>query len=369
MTSSMGKLLFRSPRVLGALLPVLVSLLTCSAVLVSSCAPVADEAVMEEATDEFYELSGDYLGQEPPGMTPRLFAPGIVSTGLAERDMAITPEGDEIYFSGVVGANHNFSAILVVRRVGGRWSKPEVAPFSGNYMDLEPAISPDGERFFFLSNRPLPGSSEPLGSEDIWVMERTAEGWSEPSNLGPPVNTEAPEFFPSVTRDGTLYFTRRGEGRSETIFRSRLVDGAYQEAEELGREVNSGQTQFNAFIAPDESFLVVCVWGRDDSLGGVDYYIVFRSSEDVWSEPVNLGDAINTAEGAEWSPYVSPDGKYFFFMSSRATIQERFSPERLDYEDMQRLQALPMNGNSDIWWVDAAVLTSLRPEEPGPIEP
>lgn len=328
-----------------------------------NCKPAADEGQADEVAEEFYELTGDYLGQELPGMNPKLFAPGIVSTGLSERDMAITPEGDEIYFSGVIGANHNFSAILVVKRVEGRWSKPEVAPFSGHYMDLEPAISPDGQRFFFLSNRPLPGSSEPLGGEDIWVMERTAGGWSEPSNLGPPVNSEAAEFFPSVTRDGTLYFTRRGEGRSETIFRSRFIGGAYSEPEELGPEVNSGQTQFNAFIAPDESYLVVCVWGRDDSLGGVDYYVVFRSADDVWSEPLNLGDGINMAEGSEWSPYVSPDGEYFFFMSSRSTIEEGHSPDRLDYEDMQRLHSLPMNGNSDIWWVDSGVISRLRPEE------
>jgi len=274
----------------------------------------------------------------------------------------MTPDGSEIYFSGVVGANHNFSAILVLRRVDGRWSKPQVAPFSGNYMDLEPAISPDGQRFFFMSNRPGPGVTEPLGSEDIWVMERIPEGWSEPKNLGPPVNSAAPEFFPSVTRDGTLYFTRRGEGRSETIFRSRFVDGAYAEPEELGAEVNSGQTQFNAFIAPDESYLVVCVWGREDSRGGVDYYVVFRSPDDRWSEPVNLGAEINMAEGAEWSPYVSPDGEYFFFMSSRATIQDRHSPERLEYADLQRLHGLPMNGNSDIWWVDSEVITRLRPD-------
>jgi hypothetical protein len=193
-------------------------------------------------------------------------------------------------------------------------------------------------------------------------MERMDNGWSEPANLGPPVNSESPEFFPSLTLDGTLYFTRRGDDRSETIYRSRFVDGAYAEPEELGAEVNSGQTQFNAFIAPDESYLVVCVWGREDSLGGVDYYVVFRSPEDRWSEPINLGAEINMAEGAEWSPYVSPDGQYFFFMSSRATIEERHSAERLDYADLQRLHDLPMNGNSDIWWVNAEVITRLRPE-------
>jgi len=313
-----------------------------------------------EGAEEFPALTGDYLGQPPPGDEPELFAPGIVSTGMAERDMALTPDGNELYFVAVVGRNHNFSAILVTRRVEGLWTKPEVAPFSGQYMDLEPAISPDGQRFFFLSNRPHPGSSEPTGDEDIWVMDRTELGWGEPYNLGPPVNSEAEEFFPSVTRDGTIYFTRKGEDGTEAILRSRWTGEGYAEPERLGPEVNSGRTRFNAFIAPDESYIIVCVWGREDSLGGVDYYVVFRSPDDVWSEPVNLGEGISSDQGGEWSPFVSLDGKYFFFMSSRAEIEDRHASRRLSHADMRRMHDRPMNGNSDIWWVDASFIEELR---------
>jgi hypothetical protein len=329
--------------------------------LLVSCQPAPEPQSLEEDSSGFPILTGGYLGQEPPGVEAGLFARGIVSTGLGERDVAMTPDGDERYYAAVGGPVFNFGAIVVTERVDGQWTPPEVAPFSGQYMDLEPAISPDGQRFFFMSTRPVPGTTETAGNEDIWVMDRVGDGWGEPQNLGPPINTEGGEFFPSVTDDGTLYFTRKVAEGSESIYRSRLVEGAYSEPEMLPEQVNSGQLRFNAFIARDESYIIVCVWGREDSLGGVDYYVVFRSPEDVWSKPINMGETVNAAEGAEWSPYVSPDGKYLFFMSSRATIQNRYSPAPQTYDSLQDLHTQPMNGSFDIWWVDAGIIEELRP--------
>lgn len=303
--------------------------------------------------------AGDYLGQTPPGRTPQLFAPGIVSTGLNERDLAITPDGNEIYFS-VVGPNYAHSTIMVVKRVEGRWGRPEPASFSGSpeQMDIEPAISPDGKRLFFMSNRPAAPGVE--GNEDIWVVDRTPAGWSAARNLGAPVCSPDPEFFPSVTRDGTIYFTRGTKGgRVEHIYRSRLVEGTYAEPERLPVEVNSGETHFNAFVAPDESYVIVEVNGRKDAVGPTDYYVAFRKPDGGWVETVNLGKPINLPGVLGYSPYVSPDGKVFFFMSQRVVGAR--PPGRLTYADYQRLATGPGNGLGDIWWVDAAVITDLRP--------
>lgn len=326
-----------------------------------SCAPAGAPEARQPAPAAAIALTGDYLGQEPPGAEPRLFAPGIVSTGLAERDVAMTPDGDEFYFTATAGSRFGHTAVVVVRRVDGRWTEPEVASFSGRYLDMEPALSADGSRLYFMSKRPTVGGDPAAANEDIWTVERQADGWGEPVSLGAPVNTDAAEFFPSVTRDGTIYFTRRGDDRQESIYRSRWLDGAYQETEMLGPEVNSAPSQFNAFIAPDESYLIVCNYGREDSLGGIDYYVVFRSPDDRWSAPVNMGDTVNTAEGQEWSPYVSPDGRYLFFMSSRTPEVAGSEPAELSYAALARWHDEPMNGNSDIWWVDAGFIEELRP--------
>lgn len=317
--------------------------------------------------DDFPVLQGPYLGQPLPGAAPRLFAPGIVSTGMFTRDVAMTPDGDEFYFGILLG---RFTTILETHIENGRWTRPEVAPFArdARYFNLEPAISPDGLRFFFLSTRPAE-DREPAAEEirswtnqDIWVMDRVGAAWGEPYNLGAPVNTDGPEFFPSATHDGTLYFTRGSEdGRESYIYRARLVDGRYQEPEKLGPEVNSTPSQYNAFIAPDEQYLIVCTGGRADTRGRTDYYVVFRNAEDVWSEPVNLGEPVNTAGDAEYSPYVSPDGKYFFFMSNRPRPDATL-PDTLTLAFLQRYRTEPESGNAAIYWVEAGFIDQLRPE-------
>ncbi|MBE3132504.1 MAG: PD40 domain-containing protein [Acidobacteria bacterium] len=251
------------------------------------------------------DLTGPYLGQKPPGLAPELFAPGLVSTGGFERDLA---------------------------------------------------MSPDGNSLFFLSTRPNPVAGAKAGNQDIWTLTRTPGGWTAPANLGPPVNSSLPEYFPSVTRDGTLYFTREEAGsRASSIWRARREGSGYRAPGKLPAQINSGRSQFNAFVAPDESYLIVPIDGRPDSIGGCDCYVVFRSADDRWSEPINLGPAVNTAGSQEFSPYVSPDGKYFFFMSSRLA-----RPERLTFRLLRELQDRPGNGNADIYWVDAGLITSLR---------
>jgi Tol biopolymer transport system component len=291
-------------------------------------------------------------------MDPEVFAPGLISVGAHERDMAISANGKEIYFCTTVG---RISTILVTRESNGRWSEPRVVPFASGYLHLDPCLSPDGQRLLFLSNRPSSSSSSAPGSEDIWAVDRVGETWGEPYNLGPPVNTEAAEFFPSLTQDGTLYFTRQTDSGS-AIYRSRLVEGTYGEPERLPEQVNSGGAQYNAFVARDESFLIVPTAGREDSLGGTDYYVVFRFEDDSWSQPINLGPKVNSATGREWSPYVSPDGKYFFFMSSRTPFDQPELPRPRDSQGLMQVHNQPQNGNSDIWWVDASIIEGLRPD-------
>ncbi|MFC1563742.1 hypothetical protein ACFL6G_02345 [candidate division KSB1 bacterium] len=318
-----------------------------------------------DTNDDFPILNGPYLGQALPGADPELFAPGIIPTGMYTRDVAMTPDGDEFYFC-IAVANYNYTAVMVSRNIDGQWTEPEVTPFSRDfqYMILEPAISPDGSKFYFLSNRPDINEGETTAADqDIWVMDRTGDGWSEPYNLGPPVNSDGAEFFPSLTNDGTMYFTRVVPGeRANKIYRSRMVNGEYMEAELLPPQVNCAASQFNAFIARDESYIIVCTGGRADTKGGSDYYVVFRNEKDEWSEPVNMGDKVNTEAGSEWSPYVSPDEKYFFFMSDRKQRNYKREMTGCTITEMLKLYNEPQNGYPDIYWMDASFIQELRPD-------
>ena len=121
--------------------------------------------------------------------------------------------------------------------------------------------------------------------------------------------------------------------------------------------MNCGTNRFNAFVAPDESYIIVPAQGMEDGYDGVDYYVVFRDSSDRWSDPVNLGEAVNRDNPRGWSPYVSPDGRFFFFMATRT---REIGPEEWTYAHLRRLQVSPNNGNADIYWMDAGFISELR---------
>jgi hypothetical protein len=312
---------------------------------------------------DVFELKGPYLGQKTPGLIPEIFAPGIISNGLTNRDVAISPDGKEMYF-GIHSSDFKYSSIIVTKRINGVWTSPEVVSFASDprYIYLEPALSFDGKKMFFLSNMPKDGTDKP-GDEDIWVVDKKNNEWGVPYNLGEPINSQGREFYPSLTEDGTLYFTRADVGdRIHYIYRSRFVDGKYMTPEKLPKQVNCGINRFNAYVAPDESYMVVPAVGIKDGMGGVDYYIVFRKEDGSWHEPINMGPKINSATGGEWSFYVSPDKKFIFYMATKGLPVEK-QPKSLSMEFFQSLTTMPQNGNSDIYWIDAKIIEELKPEK------
>ncbi len=85
--------------------------------------------------------------QFPQSKEPVVFGPGVISDGLSNRDMAISPTNDEMFYTLQFGTKYN--AILYCKKVKNEWSKPVIAWFSGKYGDLEPAFSPDGDTIIF----------------------------------------------------------------------------------------------------------------------------------------------------------------------------------------------------------------------------
>jgi ketosteroid isomerase-like protein len=314
----------------------------------------------------FAACDGPYLGQKPPGGAPELFAPGLVCTGMGERDVAITPDGREIYF-GVMSGPVN--TIMVTRLENGHWTEPAVAPFAADpgYFHFEPCLSADGKRMLFLTTRPTGGEETKPGwaNQNIFAADRKEDGtWGEPYDLGAPVNTTSSEFFPSLTRDGTLYFTRGApRGGQLQIVRSRLAGGRYQEPDTLPAAVNGQGVPYNAFVSPDESYLIACVDGRTDGAepGRPQYFVFFRDPADRWSDGVCLGKDVSPVGGNAGSSYVSPDGKYLFFGSTKPRGISSTPGNPLSLRALREAYSRTRNGNSDIYWMEASFLDTLRP--------
>jgi hypothetical protein len=330
---------------------------------------LAAGTVFPQAAD-FPKLTGPYLGQRPPGMEPEIFAPGIVCTGIMERDTVVSPDGKEIYFGVAFG---RVVTIMWTRLQGGRWSEPEVAPFAAdsNYFYFEPSMSADGGKIFFLTTQPGQGLEAKPGwaYQNIWAADRQPDGsWGEPYDPGPAINGGGQQFFPSLTREGTLYFTRVDkQAKKPVIVRSRFASGSFAEAEKLPEKINGIGTPYNAFIAPDESFLIACVDGRpyDGNPGEANYFVFFRDKNDSWSEGIPFGPEVNMKGSTAMSPYVSPDGKYFFFAGQKTSARFAGALKGKSLRQLLEMTRSWQNGDYDIYWVDAKIIENLRPKESG----
>jgi hypothetical protein len=309
--------------------------------------------------DEFPVLKGPYLGQEPPGMEGELFAPGIMSTGMPELNAVFFPGGKEVIWSVMVGQMR--WALVMMREEKGRWTRPEVAPFSGRFGGVDPFVSYDGKTVYYCSDRPHSGGTVPEDNYDIWYVERTETGWSDPVNMGPVINSDAHEFYPSLTRDGTLYFQSHREGgigRAD-IYRSERVDNKYEKAVLLPEPVNSPGFEGDTLIAPDESYLIVSTYREDDNIGQADLYISFRDEGGRWSQLMNMSDKVNSIQG-ENCQILSPCGKYLFYTSRRYRPFDGIPPT---YDAIREAWTSPGNGGGDLYWVDAKIIETLKPDE------
>lgn len=282
----------------------------------------------------------------------RMFAEGIVSTNGNEFGGVFTPDGKEFYFTRSVPQSY-FYMICVSRLKDGKWSEPEAAPFSGRYRDFDAVISPDGSKLYFVSDRPVDGKAK--ADYDIWLVERIQSGWSEPKNLGSPINTDGSEWFASVSRFGTLYFAadRSGGFRSTHIFRSRLINGKYSEPEKLSGGINSENIETEPYIAPDESFLLFSSYGREGGSGDWDIYISYNHNGE-WTDVQNLGPKINTST-RDYSPRLTPDGKYLFFTSERNFYGRRLE-KHLRYQELRNDLRSTLNGNGNIYQIELDLL-------------
>lgn len=297
---------------------------------------------------------GQITESDKPILEPTMFAPGMISTGDYEFAPAFMPDGKTVYF---VKSTPDFTywTLVYSEFKAGKWSEPKVAPFSGKYTDGDPFITADGKQMFFISQRPLdPSLSGAPVRLDIWVVNKIADGWSEPKNLGKTIN-EASQYFPTVAQNGTLYFgsTRKGGKGGVDLYRSKLINGEYQSPENLGDAINSEFDEFEPLISPDESFLIFMARNRPDGLGGYDLYISYNENG-KWTKAQNLGEPINS-DVADYSPGFSRDGKYFFWTSTRSLINSP-KTEGWNYQSLTNAHRSPQNGLGDIYYISIEAL-------------
>ncbi|KZN43277.1 PD40 domain-containing protein [Pseudoalteromonas luteoviolacea] len=263
----------------------------------------------------------DYFGETPPGLTPKLFDPKIVSPDGRFEGGTFSSDMKEFYFTRKNGKYKN-RVFFVIRYENGRWGKESETDIRW------PQFSLDGSMMY--------------GGK--WYRQKTDAGWSELKKQGDFLKEQGHGV--SISAKGTYFFPfyKKEDKGKGNIGYSRVVNGKNQNPVKLGPQINKGEWIAHPYIAPDESYLMWDVV-RDDGHGKSDIYISFKDKKGAWLPAVNMGPLINTNLN-ESSPRVTHDGKYLFFSRGDWHVQDDGS----------------QNWVGKSYWVDAQIIEGLRPK-------
>lgn len=244
-------------------------------------------------------LTGPYLGQSTPVLTPQVFAPGVISISTSfDFAPSFSRDGRELYFTRRIGTAQN--VIYETHQVNGEWTTPAPTPFSSGYMAFEPHVTYDNRVLYF-------GWSNP-GGEGIWAVDRTESGWSAPRFVGP-------GMYVSSDSSEQVYVTNLTTN-PPSLAKVTVSGGIFTNY----TFIRAGA---HPCIAPDGSYLIY------DINGGTHLMVSFKLDNGTWGTAIDLTQHGFPASAGIGS--ISPDGRYFFYLY-----------------------------NSNIYWVSTDVIKSLR---------
>lgn len=287
----------------------------------------------ENTNPEFPVSNDEYLGQEPPGMIPKRFPPAnlqATNSWCWHSSPMFSNELNEMFFGKFMNndACMNLNCIFID---DGEWTIPKVPTFALNEGETNPFYFPDENTLYFISYR---------NGKGIYKTNRINGTWTEPEMLNIPIpENKVIGLQFSIAASGTIYFLLWISDYSlpPDIYKSELENGRYTEPVNLGSIVNSVESEICPFIDPNEEYLIFSS-NRTGGYGYHDLYISFKTSDNSWSVPVNMGNLINS-DSEDTFPGLSPEGNYLFFISQR-TGDLGYNP----------------------YWVDSEIIENLRPK-------
>jgi outer membrane protein OmpA-like peptidoglycan-associated protein/tetratricopeptide (TPR) repeat protein len=191
---------------------------------------------------------------------------------------------------------------------------------NSEYSEYWPALSVDEQILMFTVMLPggmIAGEDPGYLQEDFYFSTRQDSAWMPRTSAGTPLNTSDNEGAQSLTADGKmLWFTacnrRDGEGMCD-LYYSIWEGGKWSTPLNAGNQLNSRYSEKHPSISADGR-KVYFTSNRPGGKGSYDIWMSERKGE-AWSDPVNLGDSVNTA-GLEQSPFIHPDQQSLYFSST-----------------------------------------------------
>ena len=283
-----------------------------------------------------------YLGQQTPGTAPELFAPSIVNTEGIELNAVFNNALTEFFFTRM--ADGSF-VIYHAEFLHGQWTVPKAINLfpgrEGKTTAVDMSLTPDGNTLYFLGIVPENDTLNP--PPDIYRSHKADGQWQPAERVGYPISTdEYNESYPVIVADGSLYFVsdRPGGYGKQDIYRAQyLGNGTFDTPESIGPVVNTPLGSGDTYVAPDESYLISNKRFPENS----GLYVSFKK-EGEWQPLIYLEEPINS-EWTDFCPYMSPNGRYFFF-------SRRYS----DPPDSGWAGVI----KGEVYWVDARVIFDLK---------
>ena len=286
-----------------------------------------------------------------PDSIPKLFLPGIVSTGMHEHSgFNISHDGKSALITVSLSGQ---KIILLFKKVKKIWDNPEVPIFSGRYRDEYPFFSPDGKKVYFSSYRPDNDTGLALQKFRHWVSE-AKNGIFQPAKLLTVWHKELSPYY--MDKNYTVYSwgnLKEGKGEND-IYIQKMTGNSYSEPINLGDSINTSAIEYAPCLSPGGKILVFCRMGlgKEDGL-----YFSKIGNDGKWGKAKRVNSNINKGY-AERFPCFSEDGRYLFF--NRQFL--KYSPQskiKLDYKKLvKEFLSTPENGGGDIYWVDAKTIDS-----------
>jgi hypothetical protein len=256
---------------------------------------------------------------------PEVFGADIFSGGEVFRG-TFTPDGRTFYFFKKVTQDQEDYRIFVSKLVNGQWSEPVRVNLGGEYSDLYPFISKDGKRMVFTSYRPAPGDTSSKPNAYLWYVDKKGDGWGNPVFMSKANTFSHYHSGVEIGSDGTIYFRRITPDwkQKETLF-SRW-NGKEYEAPQLFELVEQLRKKYSnvpiggGSLSPDGKliFLDVSTTNPQTGKSASDIWISLKNGQE-WTPPKPLGAGINS-DGYDVFPFISPDGKDFYFVRNFTTF-------------------------------------------------
>lgn len=217
---------------------------------------------------------------------------------FSEYSPTISADGNTMIYQSDILEKNSYKIFMRQKTMDG-WTKPTLLDrVCSREDDGGPFITYDQNHLIISSTR-----KGGIGDVDLWISTRHGQTWSEPVNMGAPVNSAGYDGFASLSPDGnSLYFVRecpektKSKGDKFGIFFSTREDedSPWSEPKKMPEPINSAYSEFGPVILADNITLIFSST-RPGGFGSYDLYKVEKQQDGSWTKPVNLGDFINTA--------------------------------------------------------------------------